>query len=62
LNTQKPSVKVKAEGLSAEGSLGVKNAKIEGSIVAISMEEGSMKTVSLLVISMPKEEKLKESH
>ena len=43
LNSQKPSVKVKAEG-SVEGSLGIKNAKIEGSAAAVSMEgEGSIK-------------------
>ncbi|MCJ7933587.1 MAG: hypothetical protein MUW56_08100 [Chryseobacterium sp.] len=44
LNTQKPSAKIKAEGLAVEGSLGIKKAKIEGSAAAISMEgEGTIK-------------------
>lgn len=43
LNQQSKSIKIKADGLSAEGSLGIKSAKMEGSIAAISMEgEGTI--------------------
>lgn len=43
LNSQNKSIKIKADGLSAEASLGLKNAKMEGSIAAISMEaEGNI--------------------